>query len=110
MTQACINVVGNTPIVSEELMMCVTAGLNVGEMVCRRSDGIGSSEQVVGRESSQSLEISSLLRRENEESAALLAGSCRLSWSGSENWLLMAGTLSVKNEADMSAVSRVEAD
>ena len=88
--------------------MCVTAGLSAGEMFCSRLDGIGSSGQVVGRESSRSLETSFSVRGENEESVALLAGSCRLSWSGSENWLLMAETLSVKNKVNMSAVSRVE--
>ena len=45
---------------------------------------------------------------ENEDSVSLLVGSCRLGWSGSVNWLLMAETLSVKNEANISAVSRVE--
>lgn len=99
---------GNTPVVSEELIICVTVGSRAEEMVCRRLDGIGSSGQVVGREPSRSLETSSSARRENERSEALLAGCCRLSWSGSENWLLMAETLSVKNEANMSAVSRVE--
>ena len=88
--------------------MCLTAGLSVGEMVCRRFDGIESSRQVIRQESSKSLETSSSVRGENKESAALLAGNCRLSWSGSENWLLIAEILSVKNEANISGVSRLE--
>ena len=43
-----------------------------------------------------------------EVKGVLLAGGGRLSWSGSVNWLLMAETLSVKYEANMSAVSREE--
>lgn len=89
-------------------MMCVTAELSAGEMFCSRLDSIGSSGQVVGQESSRILETSSLVIGENEDNVVLLVGSCRLGWSGSVNWLLMAETLSVKNEANMSAVSRVE--
>ena len=96
MTCACLNAVGNTPDCSEELMVCVIAGMSAGLMVCRRLDGIGSSEQVVGREFSRSLDTSSSVRGENEVSDALSPGGGRLSWSGSVNWLLMAETLSVK--------------
>ena len=76
-------------------MMCVTAELSAGEMFCSRLDSIGSSGQVVGRESSRILETSSLVIGENEDSVSLLVGSCRLGWSGSVNWLLIAETLSV---------------
>ena len=38
-----------TPVVSEELMMCVSAELSVVEMFCGRLDDIGSSGQVVER-------------------------------------------------------------
>lgn len=39
---------------------------------------------------------------------ALFTGRYTMSWSGSETWLLIAETLSVKNEASMFVVSREE--
>lgn len=62
-------------------MMCVTAGLSAGEMVCKRLDGIGSSRQVMGGESSNCLETSSSVRGENVENRALLADEMTVSWS-----------------------------
>jgi len=46
--QACLNAVGKMQIRRDELMGCVSAGRKVGEMACRRCEGMGSRGQVVG--------------------------------------------------------------
>uniref|UniRef100_A0A667YTL4 Gastric inhibitory polypeptide receptor n=1 Tax=Myripristis murdjan TaxID=586833 RepID=A0A667YTL4_9TELE len=58
-------------VVGEELMMCVIAGVCVGEMSCRRLEGIGSSGQVEGQESSLSLETCSSVTREKGFTSSL---------------------------------------
>ncbi len=47
-TRACLNAVGKMPVRRDVLKMCVSAGKSVGEIACRRCEGIGSRGHVVG--------------------------------------------------------------
>lgn len=107
-----MNAVGKVPEVIEALITCVIAAVTVGAMDCRRLDGIGSSGHVVGRLHVRSLDTSLSVRGVNEVNDAVGLLHVEEVWFGlttsftigSVNWLLMAATLSTKNEANVSAV------
>lgn len=88
--------------------MWVTAGLTGGEKLCRMPEGIASGGQMV--QSARSLETSSSFRERKEQSEAPRASWSGARWSGSENWLLMVETFSVKYEANFSAVDAIFCD
>lgn len=73
-TRACLNVVGKKPVLRDVLMMCVSAGRSVGEMACRRCEGIGSRGQVVGWLERRSLDTSASVSVEKEERRCLAVG------------------------------------
>ena len=111
-TQTCLNVVGNVPDVSEALITCVTAAVTVGAVGWNRLVGTGSSGHVVGRLHVRSLAALLSVRGVNEENDAVGLLHAKLVAQGSGvassvNCLLIAATLSVKNEAKVSAVRLV---
>jgi len=105
-------VVGNVPDVSKALITCVTAAVTVGAMDWNRLVGMGSSSHVVGQLHVRSLDTQLSVRGVNEENDAVgllhadfvVQGSCV---DSSVNCLLKAATLSIKNEAKVSAVRLV---
>jgi len=106
----------HVPYVSKALITYVTAAVTVGAMDWNRLVGTGSSGHVVGRLHMRSLDTQLSVRGGNEENDAVgrlhaeLVAHMFRAGSGvgsSVNCLLIAATLSVKNEAKVSAVRLV---
>ncbi len=108
-TWACLNAVGKMPVRRDVLIMCVSAGNNVGEIAWRRCVGSGSRGHVVGWLERRSLDTSASVRGQKEKMgvwAVDLVG-WRSCVSEGENWLLIVLVLSVKQVAKSSAVIEV---
>ncbi len=64
--RAGLNAVGKMPVRRDVLIMCVSAGKSVGEIVWRRCEGIGSRGHVVGW-LERSLDTSASVRGQKEK-------------------------------------------
>ncbi len=108
-TRACLNAVGKVPVRRDMLMMCVSAGIGIGEIAWRRCEGIGSRGHVVGWLERRSLDTSASVRGQKENRGVLSVDLVGLSccMCGAENWLLIDQVLFVKKVAKSSALKEV---
>ncbi len=66
-TRACSNAVGEMPVRTDVLIMCVSACTSVGEIVWRRCEGIGSREHVIGWLERRSFDTSTSVRGQKDK-------------------------------------------